>query len=30
MQNKSLGIGLLASTVTGVFGFIAGSGSCNK
>ncbi|MEV9616435.1 hypothetical protein [Aliarcobacter butzleri] len=27
---KDLGIGLLASTFSGVFGFIAGAGSCNN
>lgn len=27
---KELGIGLLATTLSGVFGFIAGAGSCNN
>ncbi len=28
--DKDLGIGLLATVISGVFGFIAGSGSCKK
>lgn len=29
-DEKDLGIGLLATTIAGVFGFIAGAGSCKK
>ena len=29
-EDKSLGLGLLATTFSGVFGFIAGAGSCDK
>lgn len=29
-EEKDLGIGLLATVISGVFGFIAGAGSCKK
>ena len=29
-DDKSLGLGLLSTTFAGVFGFIAGAGSCDK
>lgn len=29
-NDKDLGLGLLATTISGVFGFIAGSGNCSK